>query len=251
MEKSLKSQYENANNISARIRLHKDYSTNKQGWFPWIYETAIAPVFNQTGISGRKIKILELGCGDGSLWTTNLEPLPSNVKITLSDISEGMIRDARRNLGDDKRFGYASFDCHQIPYKDDSYDLVIANLVLHYIDDLDTIYRLIYHTLCPGGVFIMNIEHPTFTAGVDQQFADDGTWPIDGYYYPGARQTNFLGRRITKYHHTLTQILNGLICAGFSLEAVEEAMPPEEWRAIMPDEMRRPMMLLVKASKKY
>ena len=38
MEKSLKSQYQNATNISARIRLHRDYSANPQGWFPWIFE---------------------------------------------------------------------------------------------------------------------------------------------------------------------------------------------------------------------
>ena len=73
---------------------------------------------------------------------------------------------------------------------------------------------------------------------------------MDNYYTPGQRQTDFLGHAITKYHHTLTQILNGLIKAGFHLEAVEEAMPPEQWRKLMPDEMRRPMMLLVKAMKK-
>ncbi|MCI5805971.1 MAG: MerR family transcriptional regulator, partial [Clostridium sp.] len=38
MENTLKAQYQNATNISARIRLHKLYTINKQGWFPWIYE---------------------------------------------------------------------------------------------------------------------------------------------------------------------------------------------------------------------
>lgn len=37
MEKSLKTQYQNASNISARIRLHEMYSQNQTGWFPWIY----------------------------------------------------------------------------------------------------------------------------------------------------------------------------------------------------------------------
>lgn len=95
----------------------------------------------------------------------------------------------------------------------------------------------------------MNIEHPVFTAGVNQCFAPDGTWPVDNYYHPGERTTDFLGHRIIKQHHTLTQILMGLIRAGFRIEAVEEAMPPQTWRSQMPEEMRRPMMLLVKASK--
>lgn len=38
MESSLKTQYQNAGNISARINLHAMYSVNKQGWFRWIYE---------------------------------------------------------------------------------------------------------------------------------------------------------------------------------------------------------------------
>lgn len=74
---------------------------------------------------------------------------------------------------------------------------------------------------------------------------------MDRYYDPGERETVFLGRRVLKYHHTLTQILGGLLRAGFRLEAVEEAVPPEEMLHLpgMADELRRPMMLLVKASK--
>ncbi len=69
------------------------------------------------------------------------------------------------------------------------------------------------------------------------------------YYRPGPRQTRFLGQAATKQHHTLTQILNPLPQLGFRLTAVEEAMPPEAVQAEQPDEMRRPMMLLVKAVK--
>ena len=98
-------------------------------------------------------------------------------------------------------------------------------------------------------MFLFNIEHPTFTAGVNQQFAADGTWPVTDYYYPGERTTDFLGYEVKKYHHTLTQILNGLLKIGFVIEAVEEAMPPAQWRDQMPEEMKRPMMLLVKAKK--
>ena len=44
----------------------------------------------------------------------------------------------------------------------------------------------------------------------------------------------------------------GLPNSGFELPAVEEAQPPEEMMEIpgMKDELRRPMMLLVKAKKK-
>jgi hypothetical protein len=76
-------------------------------------------------------------------------------------------------------------------------------------------------------------------------------WPVDDYFYPGERATYFLGENVTKQHHTLTQILMGLINAGFRLEAVEEAVPDASMMEIpgMTDEMRRPMMLLVRALK--
>ncbi len=74
-------------------------------------------------------------------------------------------------------------------------------------------------------------------------------WPVDNYFLPGERSTHFLGCDVVKQHHTLTQILMGLLNNGFALEAVEEAKPPEEMMSIpgMKDELRRPMMLLVKA----
>lgn len=90
MEKSLKNQYQNATNISSRINLHSLYSQNRTGWFPWIYD--------KCRISD-DMKILETGCGDGALWTQSIASLPSSVSVTLSDISEGMLRDARRAIG--------------------------------------------------------------------------------------------------------------------------------------------------------
>ena len=55
---------------------------------------------------------------------------------------------------------------------------------------------------------------------------------------------------MVKQHYTLTQILMGLLRNGFALEAVEEAQPPAEMmdQPGMADELRRPMMLLVRAS---
>ncbi len=164
MEKSLKNQYQNATNISSRINLHSLYSQNQQGWFPWIFE--------QCGITSG-LRILELGCGDGTLWTDNLSLLPEDLSITLSDISSGMLRDARRAIGSsDTRFAFRAFDCKKIPYKDESFDLVIANHVLFYCDDIPAVLKEVRRVLAPGGRFLCSAYGKAHMQEVSQLVQD-------------------------------------------------------------------------------
>jgi len=169
--------------------------------------------------------VLDLGCGYG--WHCKYAADHGAGSVLGIDQSEMMIAEAKKR-NDAPGITYRVCSLQEYDYPKESFDLAVSNLVLHYVEDLDAVYRRIHEILRPGGVFLMNIEHPTFTAGVNQQFSADGTWPVDDYYYPGLRKTDFIGHTITKYHHTLTQILGGLLKAGFRIEAVEEAMPPEE-----------------------
>lgn len=62
----------------------------------------------------------------------------------------------------------------------------------------------------------------------------------------------FLGEQVVKHHKTLATYLQGLIEAGFVIEAVVEPKPTADLLGSVPemsDELRRPMMLLVKARK--
>ena len=171
------------------------------------------------------------------------------------DASRRMIAQARAcNPGECISYRVCGIEEYEYPAR--QWDCVISNLALHYLADLDSVYANVFRTLTPGGVFLFNIEHPVYTAGVGQDWLYDENgrpvcWPVDDYYYPGARRTHFLGCEVTKQHHTLTQILMGLLRQGFVLQAVEEAQPPQEMldEPGMADEMRRPMMLLVKAAK--
>lgn len=140
-EASLKNQYRNASNISARIQLHTRFSKNKKGWFTWIYER----------LSLRDgMNILEVGCGDGALWK-DLN-IPEKISLTLTDISEGMIRDIRKVLGEDRKYlRLLSCDCQAVPFEDNTFDLVVANHVLFYCGDVEKACREIYRVLKPGG----------------------------------------------------------------------------------------------------
>lgn len=171
-EHSLVDQYKNASNLDVRIRLHKDYSMNPVRWFPWIFqELSIKP--------GQRI--LEIGCGTGELWMESLNKIPKDAEIILSDKSQGMIEDARNRLIKRKeetavdlqegrntnhnqqnqstehikeRFHFMVFDCNEIPFEDESFDLVIANHLLFYMTDRTKVLKEVKRVLKPEGRFI-------------------------------------------------------------------------------------------------
>ena len=115
-DQSLKTQYLNSTNVAARIRLHSEYSVNQEGWFPWLYRMSEI----QDGMN-----ILEIGCGNGALWLENMNYIPPHVHITLSDISDGMLRDAKNSINDE-RFSFSCFNAEKIPFEDESFDVVIS-----------------------------------------------------------------------------------------------------------------------------
>ena len=143
-DQSLKTQYLNSTNVAARIRLHSEYSVNQEGWFPWLYRMSDI----QDGMN-----ILEIGCGNGALWLENMNHIPPHVHITLSDISDGMLRDARNSINDE-RFSFSCFNAEKIPFEDESFDVVYANHMLFYCENIDLVVKECRRVLKKGGKLI-------------------------------------------------------------------------------------------------
>ena len=139
-ETNIIEQYKNAKNLNDRISLHEKYSTNKKGWFNWL--------FSQIDFS-KVNRLLELGCGNGKLWQENRIDL-RNREIFLSDISEGMVEEVRNKLGSD--FNCIVADAEKIPFKDEYFDSIIANHVLFYLNDLNLGLKEISRVLKPNGI---------------------------------------------------------------------------------------------------
>lgn len=130
--------------LSIRKKLHDTYSVNKYGWSRW--------VFDQYYLQP-SMKIFELGCGTGTFWHENLNRLPENLDITLSDFSPLMLDKTRNLLGGNPRFTFANADIQDIRFDDCSFDLVIANHMLYHVPDIDKAVSEAYRVLKPDGYF--------------------------------------------------------------------------------------------------
>ena len=141
MERDIVDQYKNSKNLSVRINLHEKYSTNQVSWFDWLIQ--------QYSLSNQD-RVLEIGCGKGDLWKRDHPDV--NYPIVLSDISEGMLSDAKENLDSDL-FKFEQFDMISIPHQDASFDKVIANHCLFYSKDMDVTLQEVARVLKDGGIF--------------------------------------------------------------------------------------------------
>lgn len=89
-------------NLSARQALHKGFSTNKYGWENWVFEIYIFKPGD---------RVIEFGCGNGSTWQSNKNRIPEYIKVTLTDLSEGMLSTAKdKLLGIEQIIDYSVMD---------------------------------------------------------------------------------------------------------------------------------------------
>ena len=141
---TVKKQYANSDNLSTRISIHDKYSTNKMGFGNWIFS-------NYRIESG--MKILELGCGTGDMWRERDELISKCSKIVLSDFSEGMVATTRSKIGEHDNLDYEVIDIQNIPYENETFDIVIANMMLYHVPDLDLGLQEVKRVLKKSGKF--------------------------------------------------------------------------------------------------
>lgn len=140
----VKEQYKTASNLNTRMSIHGKCSVNKQGFGNWL-------VSNYKIKSGAKI--LEIGCGTGAMWTKQKNLLDIISAIVLTDFSEGMLQSAKELLGNHPHISYEVVDIQNIPFNDNSFDIVIANMMLYHVPDIHRGLSEVKRVLKPDGIF--------------------------------------------------------------------------------------------------
>ncbi len=95
---------------------------------------------------------LEIGSGTG-YFSLNLLQLGVIERLTATDISPGMLKrldEHRRGTGPDDVKTVVT-EAEELPFEDESFDLVFGHAVLHHIPDLDRAFAEFRRVLRPGG----------------------------------------------------------------------------------------------------
>jgi SAM-dependent methyltransferase len=168
-------QYQCSSNLERRIALHARFSLNPQGWQRW--------VFDQINL-GDGCRVLELGCGSGALWKENLERIPPESEIMLSDFSAGMVSQAQKNLaGRMTAVNFQTIDAQSLPFPAKRFDGVIANHMLYHVPKREQALTEIRRVLRPGGrlyATTVGERHMGEIYELVQRF--DRTVAADGWY---------------------------------------------------------------------
>ena len=135
-------QYGDAANLDARISLHQRFGAAEEPLPRWIFGQLDGPP---------DARILELGCGPGLLWTENRGRVPDGWSVTLTDASAGMVREAEGRLGPDHRFRFLVADAQEIPFRDGTFDAVLANHMLYHVPDVSRALSEAARVLRPDG----------------------------------------------------------------------------------------------------
>ena len=139
----VEAQYNNSANFDARVRIYPLYAQNPQPLTEW--------VFDRLALDARD-SVLEVGCGTGNVWRDNAARLPEKLDLTLSDLSQGMLREARQRLeACDVAARFEIADAQQLPFDSKAYDLVVANHMLYHVPDRPAALSELARVVAPIG----------------------------------------------------------------------------------------------------
>jgi len=121
--------------------------------------TAVAQL---EGIKFQGKEVLDIGCGTGIVAFVALDS--GAAKVTCGDISDYMLKRGRENaiaLGHNlDQIQFRQFDAESLPYKDESFDIVITGMAFGLFPDQEKAVSEMFRVLKPGGLVSLGAHGP-------------------------------------------------------------------------------------------
>lgn len=175
-------------------------------------------------------QVLDYGCGSG-LLTRWLKDKMLDVRGV--DFSRNLINIAKQENPD---ITFNLSDIISTPYATGTFDIIISGLVLHYVQDLDTVFTEVARILNTNGILIFTMHHP-FDEVMEVSVADNEYQAIGTSYFHNHQYTWEMlnGMKLVSYHHTFETIAESLFKNGFVIERIAESQAEENLREAYPD----------------
>jgi SAM-dependent methyltransferase len=170
-------------------------------------------------------RVLDAGCGAGSHAA---EMIHSGASVTGIDKSAGLLAIARRRLG-------ATVELHEadlsdpLPFAHDSFDAVLASLVMHYLQDWGPVLAEFRRVLVPGGRLVISTHHPFMDhplAGGPDYFA---TYDFTEEWTKGGQTV-----LMRFWHRPLHAMTDSFRATEFALDVIAEPQPEPAAERLFP-----------------
>ncbi|HET7060515.1 MAG TPA: class I SAM-dependent methyltransferase [Candidatus Saccharimonadales bacterium] len=184
----------------------KEYAAFADESFSWRYIERPAMDEYLAGYYGQDVNVLDIGCGNGRIIEHLVDRGIAAENITGLDPSPNMLDIAAMALP--QEVSLVPGKAAEMPFTDESFNLVVANMVLHAMDDreLDATVGKISDVLVPGGEFLFIDSNPR----EDEEHNFLKRWI--------ARQTPW-GTTIRVFNHDMTELLER-VAPSHGLECV-------------------------------
>lgn len=203
-------------------------------------------------------RVLDLGCGVGN---NCMKVVGLGASYVLGvDISKNMIELANKT-NKHELIEYKQIAMEDISKINDKFDLVISSLAFHYVKDYDKLLKDIYNLLNDDGILIFSREHPILTGTIlnketnyksKHMYGDKEYRLVSDYNNEGIRKVNWLDSTCTKYHHTISTLINTLLINNYKLlKVIEPVADPNKIKLNHKyiNQVNMPYFIIIKAKK--
>jgi ubiquinone/menaquinone biosynthesis C-methylase UbiE len=210
--------------------------------------------------------VLDLGCGTGR-FTFLLEKLHPRETVGI-DLSGQMLALAKSKAKQkESKAAFIKGDISDLENLVDGkkYDFVFSSTVTHYIQNLNKLFTSVYHVMKQHGICIFSVIHPVYSAQYPlkhkDRFPTDDEWTVRyldkterAYIQPWIEYNDKLDNYLSySYHHTVSDYINAMVFAGFTIMRIEEPYPPKKWKDSMPNRydayLQTPSFMIFKIQK--